>query len=386
MLGWLNHNIVYLGLVSLFSDFGSEMATSVLPAFLVSLGASASVLGIIEGIANASNSFISIFAGYMSDYTQKRKPFAAFGYLIAALGVCLLSLANSISGVLFGRIITRMGKGIREPARNALLVSFAQPNSYGKVFGFHRMMDNIGAIIGPLAALILIKYISFSFLFLIAFIPVFVSFLIIVSAVKERFLPQQIRYFKMKHFFELPSSFKKYLIAVGVFSLGNCAASLLILRSMDILKPIVGIAYANWYSIFFYILFNTCYAFFSYPVGHLADNVGKKKILFCGYLITVFSLIGFALNYVALGYFVILFIITGLAYAMVDGIQRAFAAELMPYHVQGTGYGLLAAIMGLGSLFANTMVGVVWTYHSPALGFGLAALFCTIGAFCLMKI
>lgn len=386
MFGWLNHNIVYLGLVSLFSDFGSEMATSVLPAFLISIGASASALGIIEGIANASNAFMSIVAGYASDYTHRRKPFAALGYLFASLGISLLSLASTVSVVLFGRIITRMGKGMRDPARDALLVSSAQPNTYGKVFGFHRSMDTLGAIIGPLTALFLIKNVSFPVIFLIAFIPVLFSFIIMVTRVKEAYVSKQAKHFKKQHFLDLPHIFKKYLVAVGVFSLGNCAVSLLILRAIELLKPTLGISNADWYSILLYILFNIFYAFFSYPVGYAADVVGKKTVLLIGYLLTLISLIGFAVSYSALWYIFILFIIAGLAYAIVDGVQRAMAAELMPFHVHGTGYGILTAIIGLSSLFANAVIGLLWTYQGAPIGFGLAALFCGVGALLLLRV
>lgn len=386
MFGWLNHNIVYLGLVSLFSDFGSEMATSVLPAFLISLGASASALGIIEGVANASNAFMSLIAGYASDYTQKRKPFAALGYLCASLGISLLSLASSVGVVLFGRIITRMGKGVREPARDALLAGSALPTTYGKVFGFHRMMDTFGAIIGPLVALFLIKKVNFQTLFLIAFVPVFFSFIIMVTRVKEAYVSKQTKHFKKQHFFDLPPIFKKYLIAVGVFSLGSCAVSLLILRSIELLKPMRGISNADWYSILLYIVFNIFYAFFSYPVGYVADLMGKKRVLLIGYLLSFVSLLGFAVSYSALWYIIALFILAGLAYAIVDGVQRAMAAELMPFHVHGTGYGILTAIIGLASLFANTVIGLLWTYQGAPIGFGLAALLCAFGALLLVRV
>ncbi|CAN5125730.1 MFS transporter [soil metagenome] len=379
MFAWLNKNIVYLGLVSLFSDFGSEMATSVLPAFLVSLGASAWMLGLIEGLANASNSAISIVAGYASDYTQKRKPFAELGYLLASLGIGSLYFATSAIGLFAGRILTRIGKGVREPARDALLVSSATPKVYGRMFGFHRMMDNLGAVVGPLAALVLIKYVSLSVLFAIAFIPVFISFLIVIFFVKEAVIVNPIKHFKLNHLINFPAEFKRYISAVAVFSLGNCATSLLILRSIELLKPTLGAQWVDWYSILFYVIINVFYALFSYPVGVLADSVGKKKMLLFGYAGTAIALLGFAFSIHAIGYILALSILSGLAYAIVDGVQRALAADLIPAPIHASGYGFLAAIMGLGSLFSNLAVGFLWTYVSPAMGFGFAALVCAMG-------
>ena len=378
---WLNRTILALGIVSFFSDFGSEMATAILPAFLASLGFLPVFLGVIEGLANAANSLISIGAGWASDYTQKRKPFAAVGYLLAGLGIICLAAAKGRFLALFGRILTRVGKGVREPARDVLLTGAAKPEIYGRMFGFHRMMDNLGAVLGPLVALVLIKIFSINTVFFVAALPVFAAVIIILFFVKE---PTQVHknkmHMKSEQIVALSGNFKRYCLAVGVFGLGNCAASLLVLRSIEILKPILGAGSADWYSIMLYSLLNFFYALFSYPVGLLADYEGKKRILFMGYLLMGIGLFGFAYSASSIFYLIIFFLIVGVAYAIVDGVQRALAADLLPYEIRGTGYGILAAVMGIGNLVSNIVIGFLWSYASPLAGFGYATVMCLLGA------
>ncbi len=382
---WLNKTILALGFVSFFSDLGSEMATSVLPAFMISLGYSAAFLGVIEGFANASNSFTSILAGWGSDYTARRKPFAAIGYFLAALGIGFLSFAKGWWQLVFGRILTRVGKGVREPARDALLVSAAEPKVYGRMFGFHRMMDNLGAIFGPLLALIFLKIFPVRVIFMIAFVPVLFSCLIIIFAIKEvyAYTPAFIHHPDIA---QLSNNFKTYLLAVGIFSLGNCAASLLILRVLELLKPSIGSSDAGWYSVLFYALFNALYALFSYPVGYLADVIGKKIVIIIGYLLMALGFAGFAFTSASYVHLILLFIITGLAYAIVDSVQRAIAADLLPHEIQGTGYGILAAVTGIGSLFSSMMVGFLWSGVSPLIAFIYAAILCATGALFMMRV
>lgn len=383
---WLNRIIVALGFVSFFSDLGSEMATSLLPAFMVSLGYSAAFLGLIEGFANASASISSILAGWSSDYTTARKPFAAVGYLLAALGVGLLSCARHAYQIIFARVLTRIGKGVREPARDALLVSAAQPGVYGRMFGFQRMMDNLGAVFGPLLALLLLKWIPLSFIFIVAFVPVLISCLIIIVFVKEVHAKNSKISIHTPHISLFSSQFKSYLLAVGVFGLGNCAVSLLLLRVIGLLKPVIGSSGAEWYSILFYALFNALYAFFSYPVGYLADTVGKKSVIILGYSLMAIGLWGFAFDYASYGYIFGLFLIVGCAYAIVDGVQRAIAADLLPHEIQGTGYGILAAVTGLGSLFSSMIVGFLWSSINPFIAFAYAAIVCALGALLMMRL
>ena len=152
------------------------------------------------------------------------------------------------------------------------------------------------------------------------------------------------------------------------------------------LKPTIGSAHADWYSILFYAVFNALYALFSFPVGYAADIIGKKVVIICGYILMAFGLIGFAFNNASYSYLILLFVITGCAYAIIDGVQRAIAADLLPHEIQGTGYGILAAVTGFGSLFSSIIVGFLWSGISPLMGFGYAAIFCLFGAILMMRV
>lgn len=385
LFSWLNRTILALGVVSFFSDFGSEMATALLPAFLASLGFLPVFLGVMEGVANAANSLVSIAAGWASDYTQKRKPFAVLGYFLAGLGIGCLAMAKGHFMALFGRILTRVGKGVREPARDVLLTGVTRPQFYGKMFGFHRMMDNLGAVLGPLMGLLLIKFFTINNVFLVAALPVFGAVFIIILFIKEPNVIHEKKQigFKRNKLVQLSSSFKQYCWAVGVFGLGNCAASLLVLRSIEMLNPLIGSGSAQWYSIMLYALLNFFYAFFSYPMGVLADTFGKKKILFIGYVLMSIGLWGFMYSIHSFWHLILFFLIVGVAYAIVDAVQRAIAADLLPYTIRGTGFGILAAIMGFGNLVSNIVVGSLWSYASPAAGFGYALIMCLLGAILL---
>ena len=186
---WLNNNILALGFTSLFSDLGHEMTTALLPVFIISIGGSPTILGFIEGCADASTSFIKIIAGWYSDYIGKRKPIAALGYLITALGVGLLAFTTTWPQIFFARIIAWMGKGLRKPARDALLADSTQPELgnqyYGRIYGFHRAMDSIGAIGGPMLAVLLMSYCSLRTTLFISFFPELIAFFVILLLVRD---------------------------------------------------------------------------------------------------------------------------------------------------------------------------------------------------------
>ena len=194
MLAWLNKNILAFGLVSFFTDFGNEMAAAILPIYITAIGGSAEILGFIEGIADACVSFMKIISGWYSDYINKRKPFATIGYALSFYWSFYLYLSTNLLQVLTGRVISRLGKGIREPARDALLANSSSSKFYGRVFGFHRAMDTLGAIFGPLTALILIKLLAPNSIFLVALVPTLISLIIIIFMVQEPTFVQTEKY------------------------------------------------------------------------------------------------------------------------------------------------------------------------------------------------
>ena len=183
---WLNRNIWAMGWTSFFSDFGHEMATAILPSFVIFLGGSAALLGLIEGLADASTSLMKVVSGWYSDYIGRRKPFAMIGYFLTAIGVGSLSLAVSWPFVLLSRVVAWIGRGTREPPRDALLADSVKPEHVGKAFGLNRALDTLGAVCGPALAVILIRTVKLNYIFLIALIPSLLAFLTITIFVREK--------------------------------------------------------------------------------------------------------------------------------------------------------------------------------------------------------
>ncbi len=377
---WLNKNILAMGLTSFFSDFGHEMATAILPAFLVSVGGSAALLGVIEGVADASISLMKLLSGWYSDYIGKRKPFAVLGYLFTTVGVGSLFLATSWVNVLVSRVVAWLGRGLREPARDALLVDSSEPQNYGRVFGFHRGMDTIGAVCGPAVAYFLIKSTPLRSIFLVALIPSALSLLTIAFLVKGKVraisFPQTRLIDSVKL---LPHRFRLFLVAVGIFGLGNFADSLLILRATQLLTPMKGVIVAGSLAILLYTLHNLFYAVLSFPIGALADRYGKKNLLTFGYFLTGLTSLGFIVNTTSFLYLVVLFLTAGVAIAITDALERTVAADILPERLRGTGYGALATVNGIGDFGSSTLVGLLWTAISPLVGFGYAAIMAITG-------
>jgi MFS family permease len=376
---WLNRNIWAMGWTSFFSDFGHEMATAVLPSFVVMLGGSAATLGLIEGLADASTSGMKIFSGWWSDYVGQRKPFAMVGYFLTAIGVGSLFFAISWPFVLLSRVIAWIGRGTREPPRDALLSESVTPENTGKAFGLNRALDTLGAIVGPALAIFLIRSMNLNHIFLIALIPSALAFLTISVFIKEKRKAGERSSFivSVKN---LPRNFRLFLIAVGLFGLGNFADSMLILRATELLSPVMGAVVAGSLAIVLYTIHNIFYAALSFPVGVLADKMGKKTLLAIGYLLTGLSVIGFMFNLdnvVLLGVF---FVIAGIAIAITDATEKIVAADLLPENLRGTGYGTLATVNGVGDFTSSTVVGALWTAVSPVAGFGYSALLTISGA------
>ena len=379
-INWLNKNIIAMGLTSFFSDFGHEMATAILPVFLVFVGGSAALLGLIEGIADASVSFMKLLSGWYSDFIGKRKPFAVIGYFLTAIGVGSFTLASSWIHILISRITAWVGRGTIGPARDALLVDSTEPVYYGRVFGFHRGMDTLGAIVGPALAFFLMKSISLRSIFLVALIPSILAFLTIAFFVKEKPKAKNNQRRLIGSIKLLPSRFRLFLVAVGIFGLGNFADSLLILRATQLLTPVKGVVVAGSLAVLFYTLHNIFYAAFSFPIGAVADKFGKKLLLSFGYLLTGIVSLGFILNTANFVYLGLFFLLAGIAIAITDALERTVAADLLSEDLRGTGYGALATVNGIGDFASSSITGFLWAAVSPLFGFGYGAVMAILGA------
>lgn len=386
MKKWLNQNIIALSIVSLFDDFAYEMVIAVLPAFLISIKSSPAAFGLILAISNAF-SFLKIIFGRLSDKLHRRKFFTLIGYSLTSLNLLILSIATNWITIFSSWMLSGVGKSIREPSRNALLIESTEPKYYGRVFGFHRTIDSIGSILGPACALFLINYISFSKIFFISFIFSSVTLLIISIYITQT--KKHIEIAKLDYNFDLknlPVKFKQFLIVSVIFSLGNFANSLLIYRTIDLLSATTyDLNFAQKTAILFYTFYNISHTIFSYPAGKLADKFGTKNLLAIGYLLTTIVSFGFMFK-INIYTIAILFIMTGIAAAITNSLSKSMIANILEINNHGSGFGLYSTVTGFAFLVANFTVGFLWTKISPFAGFGYSVCFCLIGTILLFNL
>lgn len=363
----INKNVFVLGIVSFFNDIASEMIYPLVPIFLTSvLGAPVAVVGLIEGIAESAASFFKLLFGWLSDKSKQRKGFVAAGYTLSSFSKLILGFAYVWPVVLLGRFADRTGKGVRTSARDALISESASEKDRGKAFGFHRSLDTMGAVLGPLLALFLISHFQNNFrpVFLLAAVPAFVGVLLLVLLVKEKKKERAVgdasRVFEFK-WKKLPPSFKIFLFISVIFAIGNSSDAFLILRAENL-----GLSAAL--TVLAYVLYNTSFALFSTPAGSIADKIGAKKVLHSGFVI--FALVYFAFGFVAEQTFIwLLFPLYGIYMALTEGVGKAYIANLIQADQLGTAYGAYNMAVGLCTFFASFIAGLLWTYIGPSVPF-----------------
>ena len=387
-----------MGLTSLLSDVSHEMATAVLPGFLTALGISAAVLGLIEGVADGISSFVKLAAGWLSDRAGRRKPIAVGGYFITGGSSALIALAAGWPLVLFARALGWFGRGIRGPARNAILAASVPAESRGKAFGFERAGDTVGAILGPLIALALLAYFhphaagptaAFRTVFLLTLIPGLACGLVFALLVREKpGRPATAKFFAAVG--QMPKSFRRFLAGVGVFGMGDFSHTLMILAATQLLLPAHGMAHAAEIAALLYVGHNVVYAAASYPVGALSDRIGRRGLLAVGYLVGTLTAVGlvaaFALQLATVPWLAIVFAVGGLYLAFEEALEGTFTADLVGPEIRGTAYGLLGAVNGVGDVAASALVGGLWTLVSPAAAFAYAAALMLAGAVLIFRL
>jgi len=373
---WLNRNVVLMSLSSLFSDASHEAATAILPLFLQMIGAGSAALGIIEGAADAASSVLKFLSGHYSDRIGRRKEIAIAGYSLTALGSAGYAFVASSLSVLGLRVLAWMGRGGRGPVRDAMLADSVTAQTYGRAFGLHRAMDTIGAVVGPAFALLLVPHVHLRTVFLLTLIPGMLAVFFIAAVREPRRPPSSLR--MRQSFKQLPPAFKIFLYSVGVFGLGNFAHTLLILRAADILKPAYG-ARANTMAIALYALHNVLYAAVSFPAGRLGDRFSRRSLLVAGYALFFAVALGFGFA-TSLRQLVALFIGAGIYIGIVDAVEASYAAELLPFHVCGHGFGILGLVNGAGDFLSSAIVGWLWAAESAEVAFVYAAGFALAGA------
>ena len=372
-----------LGWVSLFTDISSEAIISVLPLFLTTtLGASVTTVGLIEGIAEATASILKVFSGAISDYWGQRKNLAVLGYGLSTLVKPLFAIASSPSWVLLARFADRTGKGIRVAPRDALVADVTDASNRGAAYGLRQSLDTIGALLGPLLAMVVLDRSpqNFRLVFWIAVIPGIIAVMFLVLGVREpRQQQSQARVNPLNRaaLSSLGGNYWWLLLAVLIFNLGNSSDAFLLLKAQQvgISAPFIPLTL---------VLQNLTYALFAYPLGRLSDRVSRHQLLIGGWLI-------YALVYGSLALvdrapqFWGLLALYGVHLAMTQGTTAALVADLVPANLRGTAFGFLNLAVGVALFPASLLTGLLWQQFGSGVAFGISSGLALI-AICLWAI
>jgi len=370
-----SRNVRAFAAVSLLADVSSEMIYPLLPLFLSAvLGASATAIGAIEGAAESTAALLKLASGWWSDRVRRRKPLVVGGYALSALARPLIGLAAAPWHVLAVRMSDRVGKGVRTSPRDALLADSVEPAERGRAFGFNRAGDNLGAVLGPLAAWLLLQRVAIPVrsVFFWAAVPGVVSVLVLVVFVQEAAgrrpsEPARPPAATGRHPADgaLGGAFWKYLAVLLVFTLGNSSDAFLLLRAsqVGVPTPMVPVLWAG---------FNLVKAVSNTPGGSLSDRVGRKPVIIAGWMLyaAVYLLFGRASTPLALTG---LFLAYGFYYGLTEGAEKALVADLAPAARRGVAYGWYNLTIGIAALPASLVFGIVWDRVSPAAAFTLGA-------------
>jgi len=372
---WLNKNIFALGLTSFFSDTSHEMTIAVLPTFLIGLVGKTlapQFLGIISGVSDAVSTLASLISGAISDRVKKRKGIIVTGYATTGIFAGMIGLTGSWIGALVMRTLAWMGRGLREPPRDTLITESTKPEFYGRAFGFHRAMDTLGAIAGPLFVFFALSKVGVKNIFIISIIPGILATLTILFLTKEKH--RETKNNQKSNFWEnlryLPREFKLFLLVMFIFGIGNFNKTLLLLRSQEVLTPTTGLVFATGFSVLLYAFRNGFQAVADYAVGHLSDILGRKILMaVLGFLLFGLVALGLAFPIASIWFFLILFALSGVSAATYTALEGAMAADLLPADLRGTGFGVLQTVDGIGDFVSSFMVGFLWSTVSPEAGF-----------------
>jgi MFS family permease len=386
---WLNRTVLGVGLTSLFSDWSHETATAVLPAFLAAIGAGPVWLGAIEGIADGLSSFAKLASGHFTDRLKKRKPLAVFGYAFTALATGSFAFATHAYHVLFSRAAAWLGRGVRSPAKKALLAADVPPGAYGRAFGLERLMDTVGAIAGPLTALWLLEATGHSFrkVFLWTLLPGLTAVACFWLLVREGSTgPKPPRSFLLG-LKALPQSFRRLLTAVGIFGAGDFSHSLLILYATRMLTPVHGMARAASIAVGLYTLHNVCSASSAYLSGWLSDHVpSRKSVLAVGYALAGLTAILLCTGTHSPWMLAVIFVLAGLYVGTEEPLEDSLTAELVPKEQHGMAFGTLAAVNAMGDFLSSLLVGLLWSAFNVQTAFTASAILFFAGALLILRL
>jgi len=369
----LHPAVIFLGIASLLNDLSSEILYPLLPIFLTTyLGASVASVGIIEGIAETTASLLKLYSGYLSDKIGKKKALTVIGYSISNLTRPLIGLVNSWALVLLFRFTDRVGKGIRTSPRDAIVASVSDESTRGKAFGFHRSMDNLGSLLGALTGFLLLKVAGLDIrtIFLLVLIPGILAVLSVVLGVKnvDKGIPDSNKKISLS-FKPFDAKFKKYILILGLFTLGNSSDAFLLLKAKE-----CGLADA--YIPLVWMALSLIRTVFSTPAGMLSDRVSRKRIIVVGWSIYSIVYILFAYS-TKVWHIWALFCIYGFYYALTEGVEKALVADMVREELRGTAYGIYNFVVGIVALPSSVICGFLWQRFGSiyALGFGALLAF-----------
>lgn len=350
-------NVIALGFVSLFTDISSEMCFAILPVFIITeLGASVILLGVIEGSGEFSRHISQVFSGIASDRAKRRKPFILCGYAVSNLIKPLFFVAKVWFDALIIRIGDRLGKGIRTPARDALITESVSESRYGRAFGIHRTLDQLGAVIGPMLAFVILTafpFIGLRGVFLLSLVPGLVAILILILAVKET-VPIAEKSFSSFSFKEaMNKRLLIILLALCMFAVGTFNFSFILIKAGEMGMEIAFIPLV-------YLLINIFHTVASYPAGILADKIGRDNVFSLGYCLFLTTLILAILLKSGSLSALIIAAFYGFFLGIIEAVQRALIAEKAPPAARATTFGIFYLAIGVSYFVANVIVGVLW--------------------------
>ncbi|PJC32447.1 MFS transporter [Candidatus Roizmanbacteria bacterium CG_4_9_14_0_2_um_filter_36_12] len=365
------HNVIILGIVSFFNDLAAEMIYPIVPIFLTTvLKTSVPILGLIEGIAEATAAVGKYLFGTLSDYFQRRKIFVTLGYSFGAVSKILIGLAQSWPLVLFARFIDRTGKGLRTAPRDSILFENTTNFNRGFIFGFHRSLDSLGAVFGPILGLMLLYFLkeNMRLVFFLAFIPSVFALILLIIAVKEKswIKTDEERHFVKINFRSINPHLKLFLLVSFIFALGNSSDAFLILRAKNLGLTTILVTLT-------YVLYNISQAVFATPAGKLADKIGAKKVFALG--LFIFSAVYFSFGIIKNPIFIwFIFPIYGIYIAFTDGVSKAYLSEFIDKKESGSYFGLHQTLIAVGAFLASAIGGILWNKINPSATFYYGSL------------
>lgn len=368
----INKNIFLLGFVSMLTDISSEIVFSILPIFMSAvLMLDKFFIGLIEGTAEATASLSKFISPWLEKKLKGKKPVILLGYGISAFLRPFFAFATSGISVFIIRVFERVGKGIRGPARDAIVADFSSEKSRGKAFGLHRMMDTVGAIIGPFLAFLLLSMYtnSFSLVFLLSFIPGILTVLLIYFFIKEPKRPAIKQKSCRVENKILDGSYKWFLLSASFFILGSMSFAFLLIRVQELGMKVAFVPLA-------YLIYNIAYALSAIPFGSFADRIGSTKALSVAYVLFFVAFLGFALS-TEIWALLVFLTLYGIATAGSETLQRTLASQIVPKEKRTGGFATYQGITGFFILPASAIAGFLWSSFSPTHAF-LFSAFCSV--------